>query len=635
MKKLITLTFLTLLCHFVATAQCTIMGSLTTCVGSSTYLYMDSTSLSCMGGTWTSGNPSVATASTSGTITGVAAGTATITYVSTGGTATAVVTVNPGAAAIGGTTTLCPGTSTTLTDATPGGTWSSSSTYYATINAATGVLNAINPGTVTIFYTIPGGCSASVSITISSSLGTDSLWGPTSVCAGSNITISTTATGGTWSSSNTLVATVGASTGVVTGVATGTANISYTITGGACGSSSIYTTVSVNPTVVASPIYGTLTANIGATSTLWDAVSGGYWSSSNPSVATISTSGVVTGVAAGTTTIQYVAYSCTSADTVYATFTVTTFDGISGNVYFVSPYYGNVKVWLITFNTGTLDLEAADSVTLSATGTSVYYQFTGIPTDSFRVKAATMDSASLTYGNVPTYHDSSYHWSTANVIMHTAGTSDINKNIYMHVGTVTSGPGFISGNVMSGADKGTSGSVPVVGMLIFAVDATGVVVQKTYTDASGNYSISNLPVGTTYTIYPEAINYATVAYTSISLTASAPSMTAAKFIEHTISKIITPIWESVNTISNSNSSVTVFPNPSSGNIQLQWFETANEKGTISISDMSGREIYKAIIEMNMGAGVTQVDLSSIPSGLYIISVRSGNINYTNKIEVGK
>jgi hypothetical protein len=50
--------------------------------------------------------------------------------------------------------------------------------------------------------------------------------GADSVCPGMSITLTNTATGGTWSSSNTALATVSGS-GVVTGVAAGTVTISY------------------------------------------------------------------------------------------------------------------------------------------------------------------------------------------------------------------------------------------------------------------------------------------------------------------------------------------------------------------------------------------------------------------------
>jgi hypothetical protein len=70
--------------------------------------------------------------------------------------------------------------------------------------------------------------------------------GSTSVCAGSSITLSNATTGGTWSSSDLTVATIGLSSGIVTGTlataAPGTATITYTIAAGY-----VTTEITVNP----------------------------------------------------------------------------------------------------------------------------------------------------------------------------------------------------------------------------------------------------------------------------------------------------------------------------------------------------------------------------------------------------
>jgi hypothetical protein len=55
-----------------------------------------------------------------------------------GAVTTNTVTVNPAPAAIAGTPAICEAATTTLTDATSGGTWSSSATAVATIGSATG-----------------------------------------------------------------------------------------------------------------------------------------------------------------------------------------------------------------------------------------------------------------------------------------------------------------------------------------------------------------------------------------------------------------------------------------------------------------------------------------------------------------
>ena len=128
--------------------------------------------------------------------------------------------------------------------------------------------------------------------------------GSLSVCQGSTTTLNDVNTGGVWSSSNTAVATVG-STGIVTGMTGGTAVISYTV---GTGTPDVAT---VNVTAFTGTIYGSSTVCIGNTVTLTtNGASGGFWSSSN-SIATVSSSGVVTGNGKGANVISYtVSNSC-------------------------------------------------------------------------------------------------------------------------------------------------------------------------------------------------------------------------------------------------------------------------------------------------------------------------------------
>jgi hypothetical protein len=119
-----------------------------------------------------------------------------------------------------------------------------------------------------------------------------------SVCVGSTVDMGPD---GTWSSSNTDVATIDATTGVVTGVAPGTSTITYTNASG-CSDQAIVT-VNANPEVADKSVCVGSTVDMGPD---------GDWSSSNPAVATVDGSGVVTGVSAGTATITYTnANGCT------------------------------------------------------------------------------------------------------------------------------------------------------------------------------------------------------------------------------------------------------------------------------------------------------------------------------------
>jgi uncharacterized protein YjdB len=141
----------------------------------------------------------------------------------------------------------------------------------------------------------------------------EAITGTGSVCVGSTITLGSATTGGVWSSSNTGVATVSTS-GLVSGISTGTATISYTATG-SFGTGTITRIVTVNALPPsAGTITGTAIITAGNNTTLSNAVTGGIWSSSNTTLAYVGSTGVVTGVTAGTTTISYtVTNSCGSA----------------------------------------------------------------------------------------------------------------------------------------------------------------------------------------------------------------------------------------------------------------------------------------------------------------------------------
>jgi uncharacterized protein YjdB len=252
------------------------------------------------GGTWSSSNASLATINVlSGIVTGVAAGTPTLTYtLSTGCLAVYPITVNPTPAAIAGATNVCVGLTTTLTDATSGGTWSSSNTGLATVGSANGIVTGGAAGTLTITYTLPAGCNVTTPFTVNPTPA--AITGTTTVCVGLTTTLGDATGGGTWTSSNGSIATVGAASGIVTGVAAGTVTITYTLPAGCF----VTTLVTVNPTP--GPITGVSNVCVGATTALADATGGGTWSSSNIAVAPVgSATGIVTGSSAGSATITY------------------------------------------------------------------------------------------------------------------------------------------------------------------------------------------------------------------------------------------------------------------------------------------------------------------------------------------
>ena len=208
----------------------------------------------------------------------------------------ATITVSPNVTAgtVSGTSPLCIGVSTTYTSTgTAGGSWSSSNTAVATVNPSSGVVTAISAGTSNITYTVNSGCGSPASsfatVTVSPNVTAGTVSGTSPLCIGTSTTYTSTGTaGGSWSSSNTAVATVNPSSGVVTAVSAGSSNITYTVNAG-CGSpASSFATVTVSPNVTAGTVSGSSPLCIGATTTYTSTgTAGGSWNSSNTSVATV------------------------------------------------------------------------------------------------------------------------------------------------------------------------------------------------------------------------------------------------------------------------------------------------------------------------------------------------------------
>lgn len=302
------------------THQCTGSGAL--------ILLLDGTP----GGVFTSSNTSIATVnSVTGVVEGLASGVAVISYTLTNingcsaiATSNDTVTTAPPVLPISGSTTACIGSTITLSDATPGGAWSSSNASVATVDPVFGVVTGVSGGTAVISYSVVNSCGISFAIlteTISPLPFVAPIGGLTAVCIGSTITLTDATTGGTWSSDNTAIATVDPITGVVSGVSSGPVNINYNYTG-VCPVT-VSTTISVLLGPAVAPITGTNSECISTSTTLFDGTPGGVWSSSNTAIASVDPFGVVTGITPGTAIIYYTvtsgcATSATIVDTVFA-----------------------------------------------------------------------------------------------------------------------------------------------------------------------------------------------------------------------------------------------------------------------------------------------------------------------------
>lgn len=296
---------------------------------------------------------------------------------------------------------------------------------------------------------------------------------------------------------------------------------------------------------------------------------------------------------------------------------------ISGTIYFDSlnvniNFSDSLKVWLIAHDTAANTLTAIDSIT--TTFLYPYYTFYGHSAGDYLVKAALMGQPAGTTGLVPTYHYSSLYWSGASTILHSGGIT-AGKDVLMQTGTITSGPGFIGGNISMGAGRGTG--TGVAQMLVFLRNSNNnEVVAFTYTNDEGDYTFEHIPAGN-YNIYPEAINYSTTP--SAILQVQAGDLTRngidfEQFDDNIRPKGTVGIHEKEEL-----SPVDVYPNPARDAVFIKTFDDQYNKATLV------NTLGQVIATQTLHKGINSISTTSLAPGMYYLMLNGKNISRSVKI----
>ncbi|MGO4822540.1 MULTISPECIES: Ig-like domain-containing protein [unclassified Flavobacterium] len=296
----------------------TITGNISVCTNSTSQLIGSGTSAS--SSPWVSSNPTIASVNSTGLVNALTAGTATISYTNSDGcTVNITFTVN-NLPTISGPSKGCLGTMTQLSGSGTANTsspWASSTPAIATVNNA-GQVSSIAVGTTTITYKNSNGCTVDFFFSVNESP-TLIVTNPLSICSPATVDITAAAiTSGSdgglnynyWTNAS---ATISMST--ATAITTsGTYYIKATNSNGCSIIKPITVTINPQPT-----IGGNLKTCIGFTSQLNGSGTASLtlpWLSSNPAIATINATGLVTGLTSGTTTITYTnSNSCQKTET--------------------------------------------------------------------------------------------------------------------------------------------------------------------------------------------------------------------------------------------------------------------------------------------------------------------------------
>ncbi len=458
----------------------TISGTTPLCSGTSD-VYFVSTGVS--GGTWSSSATSTATVNSStGSVYGVAAGTATISYIISNScgadTASQGVTIitAPSAGTVTGTTPLCTGASATYTSSgTSGGTWSSSATGVATVSPG-GSVTGVSAGSANITYSVSNSCgtnTASQAITVNATPSAGTISGASSVCEAANTTLSTSGSGGSWTSSATSTASVNSSTGVVRGVVAGSATISYSVTN-SCGTDVATSSMTVNPLPDAGSLSGASTVCVAASTTLTSSGSGGgTWSSSNTARATVSASGDVTGVSAGSVTISYSVTNSCGTDVATQSMTVNPLPN-AGTISGASSVCEAANTTLSTSGSG-------GSWTSSATSTASVNSSTGV------VRGVVAGSATISYSVTNSCGtDVATSSMTVNPLPNAGSISGV--ALMCETGAVTMSTSGTGGGTWSSSDGGSIASISVRSATaadIYGVGHGSITISYSVTNSCG------------------------------------------------------------------------------------------------------------------------------------------------------
>jgi hypothetical protein len=458
-----------------------------------------------------------------------------------------IVNANPVVSKITGKTSVTKGDTIVLHNLTAGGVWTTAQPGIASVNNA-GIVTGVNLGSSFIKYTVTGNanCSTadSVSVLVKPAL---TINGALAVCMKDSVMLSASLTGGTWSSSDTSIATVSGG-GTVTGKKAGAVKILYTV---------LYQNLNVitshDFTVYSLPaltLNGANTVYLGDTIILTASVNGGTWSSASAAVATVSNKGVVTGVALGTSEITYSVtnnFGCSAAQT------------------------WNVLVKPVLVLTGKNALCVNDTIHVKA-----------------NVAGGT--------------------WSTLNTSIASVNNAGVVKGINAGDAVITYSV-LYAGNVITETFTVKVNPVPAK-----------PIIQIT------DRTLTSSVTANTYTWYIDGV----------ADSVKSKTMEAKKSGEY---KVRVTNGFGCSTVSNgypilisAADALQYHPNPSKGQFKLQYIMDEPGLLQITIRSVAGKLVYKKLQQQGAGVYTEQINLNVIP-GLYYIEMKLTKKEYTRSIMI--
>lgn len=272
-----------------------------------------------------------------------------------------------------------------------------------------------------------------------------------------------------------------------------------------------------------------------------------------------------------------------------------------------------------------------DSVVIDSNG---FYTFQYISGGNYIISVqATLSACPLC---IPTYSGNVNIWING-ARYDTYCMDTVFSNVILTQLTQMTGSGTLSGLIMYGLGflKNQSNTVPSSSVLLEQVP--GGIKAHTTSDASGNYSFSNVPAGT-YKITVDVPGLPMKSTYTVTVTAQNLTFSNLDFTVDTTARnggVYAGYPLSVTEATLADAQVTVYPNPSDGQFNIAIESFAPGLLEIKIYNTLGQLVYADNAANTSGNFSQSIHTGDLAAGIYTLQLRSGNDIVTRKVVLQK
>lgn len=239
------------------------------------------------------------------------------------------------------------------------------------------------------------------------------------------------------------------------------------------------------------------------------------------------------------------------------------------------------------------------------------YWFGGVLPGHYYLKVTLLPSSAYFGQYCPTYYHDAVNWANATLIE--LGQPSNPYNIHMHhVNSYAPGNGNINGTINQNGKYNANGT-PATNVEVLLMDASGQVLAYTATNTNGEFSFTEMAMGT-YKVYPEMVEKTTTPSTVI-LDASHGNANVVFTIQNgNISGIHNETALTEFSVSS------VFPNPVTDFVNVTMNTLQTTQVTLSIYSITGDFVLDNVITLHQGVNKVVTPVSNLRKGMYYMKV---------------